>query len=963
MTTANVDEAAGRIFIKDLPEDHADYPGWRFSLAAQVLKAAPDPLAAMQYLRELEDTQTYTFDDLAQFLDVSMTRTDVALFAALVGACQKGAEGKEQLQRIQARARFGCGRQALRVLDEQHKHEATQMATKANTAVQRLTCGSLDELGQYMATFQLLRHQMGTGEHKLTNAMGISLLRDRLRGIGELKATFALWTASHSTDLDSLVASIDSVLAEYKDDIEQRKNRKKAAAAKAIAATATKGDGKGKKGKKGKARNGKQCSHCGKPNHNKDECWLNPQCPSYRPDMAAKASPPPGFSASAASSSAAPQNQNTTTVAQPTGDVLARAFAEFLSKRYSGTAVKFADAVEGSTLSFGAGAWAIDSGASQFVVSSENTEDQNWETLRQQTSNVHGCSGPVASEATVQVDVPEFGKRDAIVMKDSINMASMGETCEDLGYHFYWPAWKAKPHMWKDGSAQEVPPIVVHSRVPFVLGALGVDGGDFFAQLQQHLSPEVAAQLGGEFFGSVLDEFFTEVASEFEVFLGLPSPVASAAKSSAYEIHCLTHLPSDPSCEVCQQAKLTRAPATRKATFESKQVAQKYGGRIHGDLVGPTKPSINDEVYAFVTRDDATGYPATRALKTKQAEETAKAFDDMYGNAKLESVRTDNGGEFDGKFHEQLMQKGVHHERSLPRRPQTNSRAERFHRTLGKGMGCLMLASGVPYVFWAFVLAAFVFLYARSPAVSGGPSPYELRFGRSYDIDALKPFGSACFFLEAKEELLKFEPRGRLGVVLGYGQLHSYYVLDFQHYIETRGEARVVHTRDVKFPSPVRYPFRELEAQEPDAGIWVQRLFEEPVENRTATSNEHGKCSLCELWATESEPTCRACLLGGRRKHDMSSGCVRARCLGHASIDVPELVHALAVMVAWGAVQEHQVQEMSATTTTMTVTITVLDNHLCHHLLTRRLMTVIMGAMTVMVRLLRVRGGVGIQKF
>ena len=60
----------------------------------------------------------------------------IGLFAAVVGAIQKGPEAKEQMKRIQAHAAFGCGRQAVRVLDEQHQqHQSTRKATKANTEI------------------------------------------------------------------------------------------------------------------------------------------------------------------------------------------------------------------------------------------------------------------------------------------------------------------------------------------------------------------------------------------------------------------------------------------------------------------------------------------------------------------------------------------------------------------------------------------------------------------------------------------------------------------------------------------------------------------------------------------------------------------------------------------------------------------------------------------------------------
>jgi len=103
-------EERDRIVLQPLPEASSEYDRWRFSVKASILAAAPDPMLAMAYLGELDDP-IFTMDDLARALAQEMTKTDVKLFAALVGAC-KGTEGSKTVAKIQAQARFGCGRQA-----------------------------------------------------------------------------------------------------------------------------------------------------------------------------------------------------------------------------------------------------------------------------------------------------------------------------------------------------------------------------------------------------------------------------------------------------------------------------------------------------------------------------------------------------------------------------------------------------------------------------------------------------------------------------------------------------------------------------------------------------------------------------------------------------------------------------------------------------------------------------------
>ena len=143
---------------------------------------APDPVAAMAYIRELDD-ESVSFGDLASTLSADTNKTDVNVFAAVVAACQKGKKGPEILKLIPSRAHFGCGRHAVRIVDQPHLHESTHLATEANTKIQKLSCPGLAELDSYMASFALYRHQVGSGEHKLTNAGGIALLKRKLKDI------------------------------------------------------------------------------------------------------------------------------------------------------------------------------------------------------------------------------------------------------------------------------------------------------------------------------------------------------------------------------------------------------------------------------------------------------------------------------------------------------------------------------------------------------------------------------------------------------------------------------------------------------------------------------------------------------------------------------------------------------------------------------------------------------------
>ena len=150
----------GKVYIKDVPTDFKEYGTWRYGVRAAVLAAAPDPLHAMSYLSELDNEDVH-FEDLAMHLPIEMTRTDVKLFSAIMHALE-GKHVEKHHKRIQARCRFGCGRQALRILDEAHKHEGTSLAIKASSKIVELSCSSFDNLETYLTDFELYRAQMVT---------------------------------------------------------------------------------------------------------------------------------------------------------------------------------------------------------------------------------------------------------------------------------------------------------------------------------------------------------------------------------------------------------------------------------------------------------------------------------------------------------------------------------------------------------------------------------------------------------------------------------------------------------------------------------------------------------------------------------------------------------------------------------------------------------------------------------
>ena len=136
-----------------------------------------------------------------------------------------------------------------------------------------------------------------------------------------------------------------------------------------------------------------------------------------------------------------------------------------------------------------------------------------------------------------------------------------------------------KTHCWKEGAVEELP-LVVPSRVPFLLSCIGSDMATFMDGVYHRLLAAAAPDLVAQ---EITLDFFESIVDEFQNVGG----VSGFVSKSVGHVHSLTHLPADRSCPVWVQATIKKTSATRKQEG-SKDVAISFGDRFHGDVVGPT---------------------------------------------------------------------------------------------------------------------------------------------------------------------------------------------------------------------------------------------------------------------------------------------------------------------------------------------------------------------------------------
>ena len=91
--------------------------------------------------------------------------------------------------------------------------------------------------------------------------------------------------------------------------------------------------------------------------------------------------------------------------------------------------------------------------------------------------------------------------------------------------------------------------------------------------------------------------------------------------------HYLTHRPADPRSPICRASRLQEASAFAQGDESETTQLQRSGEtlrRVAHDLIVPTKPDIEGNLYAHTTIDVGTNYPKFLAIPNKTPEQTAK---------------------------------------------------------------------------------------------------------------------------------------------------------------------------------------------------------------------------------------------------------------------------------------------------------------------------------------------------
>ena len=191
-------------------------------------------------------------------------------------------------------------------------------------------------------------------------------------------------------------------------------------------------------------------------------------------------------------------------------------------------------------------------------------------------------------------------------------------------------------------------------------------------------------------------------------------------------------------CQECQRTK----PWGRPNRVPLKPLEQPPGPnhRIHIDLFGPLATSGSGKKMVMVITDAFTKYVEIVALRSKRAEEVAKAIMDVWitrYTCPVEIV-TDGGGEFVNQLSDAMYRElAILHKVTSPYHPQTNGRAECFNRTMRH---YLQTATEAPHLDWEDLLPGLRICYNTSVSKATKATPFSLVFGMEprmpfFDLD------------------------------------------------------------------------------------------------------------------------------------------------------------------------------------------------------------------------------------
>ncbi|XP_073019466.1 uncharacterized protein [Primulina eburnea] len=196
---------------------------------------------------------------------------------------------------------------------------------------------------------------------------------------------------------------------------------------------------------------------------------------------------------------------------------------------------------------------------------------------------------------------------------------------------------------------------------------------------------------------------------------------------------------------------------------------------VHADVCEPMQtPSINNYRYFLLFVDDYTRMMWVYILKEKSEAFPKfiefKTLVENQNGKKIKILRTDRGGEFNGKtFMDFCKEKGIQRQLTVRYSPQQNGVAERKNRTIVEMARSMMAGKGLPKSFWAEAINTTFYFLNRSPTKAlPNKTPYEAWYRRKPQVQHLKVFGCIAYYHIPSQQREKFDKKGEKLIFIGY---------------------------------------------------------------------------------------------------------------------------------------------------------------------------------------------------
>jgi Reverse transcriptase (RNA-dependent DNA polymerase)/GAG-pre-integrase domain/gag-polypeptide of LTR copia-type len=220
-------------------------------------------------------------------------------------------------------------------------------------------------------------------------------------------------------------------------------------------------------------------------------------------------------------------------------------------------------------------------------------------------------------------------------------------------------------------------------------------------------------------------------------------------------------------CEVCVMAK-----HKRQGFSPREELAEDLLHTLHSDVEVMTDPSIEGCRFAVTLLDEYTDRCSAKVLRQKsQVEDYLKEEINVWENEtgrRCKILYTDRGGEYlSNNFKKWCAGKGIRHEKSVPRTPQQNGRAERLNQTLMDRARSMLLHFNLPNMLWSHALLYAVSIHNVLPSKRLGISPHQAFTGKVPNITGFRVFGCKVFARLPETQRNKLDPKSCLGIYMG----------------------------------------------------------------------------------------------------------------------------------------------------------------------------------------------------